>query len=148
MKTYSFLQEAGFIQGARKMAANGFTKMASSPKTAGAVAGAGVGALSGMKRDGNGERHILRNMAIGAGVGTAAGAGGAALGKKLGGKNWINNGAKAIVGTPAKTATKAPVKKVAQMAPKAPVKKTATAAKRTTKRVAGVPNSVTNSAML
>lgn len=81
MNQYSFLQEislggvkAGLNLGAGKAA----QMLGKNARVTNAVAGAGVGALggavTGLKKDENGERHILRNAAIGGAAGGAVGA--------------------------------------------------------------------------
>ena len=97
MKQYSFLQE-GIAAFANKAAGNAFkyggkiTKItANNPKITGTVAGAGIGAATGLKKDENGERHILRNASVGAGVGLAGGVAGQKFLKGKGQvvQNWM-----------------------------------------------------------
>lgn len=106
MKAYSFIEEAfaaGALNAARKFGGNTLRKAAQSPVAAGAAIGTGAGALKGaLKKDENGQRHLIKGTLggamKGAAVGTLAGAavkGGNALTRKMtGGTDMLKNAAK------------------------------------------------------
>lgn len=105
MKAYSFIEEAALanaLNAARGFGGKAIQKAAQSPIATGAVVGTGVGAMKGaLKKDQNGQRHLitgaLKGGTKGAVVGTAAGAavkGGNALTRKMtGGTDMLKNAA-------------------------------------------------------